>query len=420
MQNSHLRPEARSARRSRAFREAGDQTLALVSQIILNGSFFLVVLLASIKLEPSEFLKVAFANSLIPLIATGLDFGLNQSCLALSFEHKKQDYVALNLMIKAAIVALALAILGLAFALSEPSSELILIVAGASMSFWTATRVIDQYERRFRQYALFNIALAGARVAFGLVALTFNRWIVLIFALHVLSQVPIQILSVTKNRHLRLNSIDWGSLYSILRMAPITFISAGLFSSLPLITLWLLNTKTDTHAAAAFGVVLMFLAPVDLVFLTLKVYVFPKIIETEFKKVDIFGLGQNSMYLIMIGLAAILAISIIPAGFIVDQLYDKKFPEAGSFFRIYFSCHALGCVIGLYNLQSQRPGFVRLLLIANMFRAGATALIVTISGISSYQIVLWSGIIIVLGEFVLAALLMRAPNPERTTGVHQN
>ena len=37
------------------FREFGDQFLALISQVALNGSFFLIMFVASMKLETSEF-----------------------------------------------------------------------------------------------------------------------------------------------------------------------------------------------------------------------------------------------------------------------------------------------------------------------------------------------------------------------------
>ena len=327
-------------------------------------------------------MKLAFANSLIPLIAAGLDLGLTQSCLALSFEYKKNDYLALNLIIKAAIIALAFTLLAISFLTSNITQEVVLAVAAASMSFWAATRAIEQYSQHFRRYALLNIALATTRLTFGLAAIAYNGWIALVFAVYVLAQLPIQVLTFSQSTHLRFSSISSRALGGIVRMAPITFLSTSLFSSLPLLTLWLLNSKGNVASAAAFGVVLMFLAPIDLLFATLKVYILPKTVDSDFSKIDLFGLGHKSMYLLMITLGAALAVSIIPAAYVIDLLYHVRFPEADLFFVTYFSCHAMCGLIGIYTLRSQRPGFIRLSLIANVFRGAATAALVFFSDLS--------------------------------------
>ncbi|MEE1657660.1 hypothetical protein VB618_15750 [Microvirga sp. CF3062] len=391
-----------------SLREIGDQSLVFISQIVLNASFFLLMLLASMWLDPSEFLKLSFANSSIPLIAAALDLGMSQSCLALSFEHKKHDYIALNLAIKGVIIAVAFAALILSLLVSGPSLEIILALAAASMSFWTATRAVEQYARRFRRYSLLNIALAATRIIFGFAAIIYGGWVALIVAIYVLAQLPIQIVTLSQSTYLRFGSINWRALHAVMRMAPITFLARILYLALPLLTLWLLNSDGNTLSAAAFSVVLMFLVPLDLLFATLKVYIFPKIVESEFKNIDLFGFGQRSMYLIMAGLSVMLAIGIVPASLVIDYLYEARFPDAGTFFMTYFSCYAVSCVIGLYTVRSQRPGFVRLSLLANILRAAATAVLMFIPALNPHQIVLWSGIIIVSGELILTALLMRA------------
>lgn len=408
-----LLASAEPTRRSRFLLDVGDQSFAFASQIILNGSFFLIMLIASLRFEPAEFLKLTFANSLIPLIAAVLDFGLSQSCLALSFEHKKQDYVALNLVIKAAILAVACSSVGVSLLIYGPVPELILVIAAASVSFWTATRVVEQYARRFRQYALLNIVLAFTRVTLGLFALTLDNWVALVVAVYILAQVPIQLVTLSRRTQLHLKSVNLQALRPVLRMAPIAFLSLNLFSVLPLMTLWILKTNGNTLSAAAFGVVLIFLAPVDLLYGTLKVYIFPKIIDSDLKSMELFGLGHNSLYLLMGGVGAMLALSIIPGSLIIDFMYAARFPEADLFFVTYFSCHALSCVIGLYTLNSQRPNLIYLSLIINTFRAGATALLFLVPAMSSFQTVLWSGIIIVSGELILMALLRRIPQTKQ-------
>ncbi|WP_262300376.1 hypothetical protein [Microvirga sesbaniae] len=405
LQDPTLQRGGKASVRALVFRDVGDQSLVLASQIVLNLSFFLVMLFASMRFEPANFLELTFANSLIPLIATALDFGLSQSCLALSFEHKKQDYVQLNLIVKAATLLLAAMAFVVAFMLSGSATQLVLVLAAASMSFWTATRVIEQYGRRFRRYAVLNFALAAARILLGLAAAIHGGWIALILAVHVVAQLPIQILTLSRVAEIHFKSVNWNAIKAVVHMAPITFFATSLFSALPLLTLWILNHKGDTLSAAAFGVVLMFLAPIDLLFATLKVYLFPKIVETDFKNIDLFGLGTKSMYVMMGTLTAILVLGLIPASFIIDLLYDKRFPEADRFFVTYFSCHALACVIGVYTMRSQRPGFVRLALIANFMRAAGTTVLIIVPNMTSYQVVLWSGIIVVAGEFVLVALL---------------
>ncbi|KFG68481.1 hypothetical protein [Microvirga sp. BSC39] len=403
-----LSPGRAPTRRSRFLLEAGDQSFAFASQIVLNGSFFLIMLTASMRFEPSEFLKLTFANSLIPLIAAALDFGLSQSCLALSFEHKKQDYVTLNLVIKGAIVTVAISCFAASLLVFGLVPELVLVLAAASLSFWTATRVVEQYAKRFRQYAKLNVALAVSRIVLGFIAITYDSSVTLIIAVYILAQVPIQIATLRKNADLRLKSVDLHALRAMVRMAPMTFLSLNLYSSLPLMTLWILKIKDDTVSAAAFGVVLIFLAPVDLLYGTLKVYIFPKMIEANFSSIDLFGMGNRSMYLLMGGVCALLALSIVPGSILIDFMYNTRFPEADVFFMTYFSCHASASVIGLYTLHSQRPGLIHLSLVTNALRAGGTALFFLVPGMSSYSIVLGSGIIIVLGEFLLAMMLRRA------------
>src|SRR5690348_7662250 len=129
LQDPTLQRGGKASVRALVFRDVGDQSLVLASQIVLNLSFFLVMLFASMRFEPANFLELTFANSLIPLIATALDFGLSQSCLALSFEHKKQDYVQLNLIVKAATLLLAAMAFVVAFMLSGSATQLVLVLA---------------------------------------------------------------------------------------------------------------------------------------------------------------------------------------------------------------------------------------------------------------------------------------------------
>lgn len=393
-------------------RDLRGQIAALGSNLVLNLSLFLIMMLASMKLAPEEFTKLSLATSSMTMLATGLDFGLNQSCLKLAIEHQRFSFIALNFVAKAisfAIVSLALLIA----TMLAPAREFVVLAAAAGTAFWAATRVVEQYGRRFERLAALNLALAGTRVTFGAVAIASHSWILIVLAVHVFAQLPIHVASLLGTVRRLFGSVEWRDLRDLSRISPLMFGSATLFSSLPLITQTLIYRTSDVLASSAFGVVLIFMAPLSLVIVTLRVYILPQTLTVSLRHVDVFGWGRGSMHLLAGGLAGVLTLGLVPASVAINWFYGARFPDADRFFLVYFGAYSLASVIGLYNIRSQRGGLVRLDFYANLVRAGATALLALLPPLNPLAIVAWSAMILVLGELGLCLLLGLKPERMR-------
>ncbi len=381
--------------------EAREQAGVFSSHLLLNGSFFVVVLLASKRLDAIEFADLSLANSWIMVLATVFSFGLDQSALKLSFERNNSSYIAVNLVAKALLFIVAFSVFLFWTALYGRNTNLVVVAAAAGVALWSSTRVVEQYERRFTRLAWLNVSFAVARVSLGSMAVATHDWVLIALSLHVIAQLPVHLMTLaTAMRDLHPKEM-LRSLRPMLAVSPLMFASISLYSALALITMNMLHGRGDALATASFGVALIFIAPLDLFINTIRIYVLPQVLSLDHKEIDVFGLGAGSFNVMVIAFAAVFFGAMLPTAAIIHWIYGTQFPMASAFFLIYFGAVVATSSIGFYNIRVQRQKLLRLAVAVNVCRVAATALMILFPLVTPLAIVVWSGVVLVGGEIGL-------------------
>jgi hypothetical protein len=381
--------------------EAREQAGVFVSHFLLNLSFFLVMFIASKSLDAAEFANLSLANSWIMSLAAFFSFGMDQSALKLSIEHKTDAFIALNLLVKATVFVFVFSAFMIGMAFYGPSRNLLIAAAAAGVALWSATRTVEQYERRFTRLAWLNVAFAAARLGLGGVAIASRSWILIVLALHVIAQLPVHVTTMlTEVRELR-SRLTLSSLGPMLLISPVMFLTISLYGSLSLITQSVFHSRGDILSTSAFGVALLFISAVDLVIGTFRTYVLPQILLRDMSEVDVFGLGAGSFNIIVLAFAAVFLVMTIPTAAVIQWIYGVQFPLAGWFFFIYSGGVIITISISLLNLRVQRQNLLRLAVLVNLGRAAATSLLFLVPDLHPIGVVMWSAAVLIMGEIVL-------------------
>jgi hypothetical protein len=387
---------------------AREQIGVFVSHLTLNASLFVVLFVASVRMLPPEFAKLSLANNSVMQVANVLGLGLDYAAIKLSLEYRTPSYVAINLACKAALLLLGTVALLAWTLVAGFQTELLVGAAGAAVAFWAATAILVQSEQRYRELAGLNLRLAAGRILFGSLALLLSGWAAVILAVHILAQVPVAVATFRHRARPLARAIHWPDGRRLLTLSPLVFASGVLVSLLPLVTQGLLYARNDTIATASFGVVLIFTAPVHTLLATLQIYLLPQAVDRDLREIDAFGLGRGSIHVVVAGFLAALVLPMIPAALVLNLLYGERLPPVATYFLIYFGGQAITSAIGLYNVRAQRGYLVRLAVLVNAGRVGATLMLALWPGLGAEAVVAWSAAILAVGEVVLWRLLARA------------
>ena len=385
-----------------------DQLAVVGSQFFLNLSLFAIVFLASLLLEPAEFVRLSLANTYILALAMVFDFGLNQSTLKLSIENNQPRFVDFNVAVKAGLFFISGITLVLTTAVVGPVPEIVIVTGAAGVAFWISSRVIEQYHRRFLRYAALNLALTASRILFGGLALFTNSGVMIALALHVAAQLPIHGVTLTRlfrQRTALKGTLLWSETRVLRQIAPQMFFNTALYTSIPVITQTAIYLHADTAATAAFGIVLLFLGPLGLIVSTLRIYVLPQVLLTSLSSVDVFGLGRGSFHILVGAFAGVFLLSVVPLSFLLTWVYEARFPQIGPFFLIYFCAQCLTNAVGFYNMRSLREDFIRIALATSALRVAFIAPVLVLPDADALAIVIWSSLVLLSGEFLCAWLL---------------
>src|SRR5215213_3504572 len=126
-------------------------------------------------------------------LANIFSFGLDYSAIKLSIESRSSSFVAINFLVKAAFFGLSLFLFLTWAMLIELRPELLIFAAATSVALWASSVSVMQYRRQFTRFALLNVTIAATRLVFGIVAVMLKSWTLVILALHVAAQFPIQL-----------------------------------------------------------------------------------------------------------------------------------------------------------------------------------------------------------------------------------
>jgi hypothetical protein len=404
---ARIEPVLKILRTLRSSGAAWEQTGVFTSKLALNASLFAVLFLASIRLQADDFAKLSLTNNSVMQLANLFGFGLDFAALILSIETKNGSFVAINFIVKTALYVFAMFIMLFWTSLVELRFELVIFAAAAGVALWASSLTVIQYEREFMRFALMNGMLALTRIVLGIAAAFMQSWMLIIFAVHVLAQLPIHVITLARGVRDFRSVIEWRKLGRLLAFSPLIFASGTLLGALPIVTQSVLYSRTDALAASAFGVVLIFTAPLNTLVATLEIYLLPQALSRRNQDIDVFDLGGGSMKFLAFGFAGGFLIGTAPVAAVLDWIYGNRMPLVSPFFIIYFGGAVLSNSLSFYNLRAQRSNLVRIALMVNLCRAIATALLGFFPWIGSWGIVVSSAGIMVAGEVALWAILSR-------------
>lgn len=391
-----------------------EQIAAFGSQLILSASSFVVMFLASITLSPAEFSALSLANTHVMFLSAVLDFGMNQACLKFSFERTHGNYVYINVAAKFLIFCLCFLGFFATMAIGFPLNDSVILVAAAAIALWTSTRIVEQSARRFFRYSALNVVLGVLRVTLGLIAVRSQDWPTIILFLHVLAQLPIHIFMFTRHYSGIFRSFNWTDLKEIAKTSPVMFGSSLLFNAIPLITQRAIYSTGDVAASSAFAMTLVFMAPLDILVTTLRVYILPQALASDRADAVLFGIRRGGMHWLSGLFFLALCVVTIATAAVIEGIYRNRYPEASTYFLIFFGANVVNSCIAFYNIRGQRSGLVHIELLVNIGRAGAIMAMGMLSTLSPLGLVIGSGIILVSGEVVLFGLLSWSIRNRRT------
>jgi hypothetical protein len=389
----------------KAFLDIQEQSAIFGSQLLLNASLFIIMTVASLKMDHSEFAVLALGMNSITFLSNCLDVGLNHSSLKLAIERDSWSFIAINIALKAVIFAVAIVCLILSALLFSLPAELIVVAAAASAAFWSTTRLVEQHARNFMRLAALNLFLTVTRITFGAVAILTGKWMFVALAVHVVAPLPIHLFTSLKTLRVAVSSIKWRDVVSLGALSPIMFASGSLFNALPLMTQGMIYDQGDTSSAAAFGVALLFTTPMVLVAMTVRLYILPQALTNHHSRIDLFGLGPKSSHVLALAVALMLLAGMGILSLVINAIYSERLPQSTEFFLIYGGCFSAALVLGLYNIGVLRGSLMRLDLATNILRAGLTWALAWPGTFNALDLVVWSGAIMVGGEIFLLCFL---------------
>ena len=335
------------------------------SQIMLNLSFFVILLVASITLDSEEFAKLSLGMGWVNVLANVFSFGIDQAALKLGFERKNSGFVATNVYLKGALLC------GVFSAILIGTSTLVIrtdiavvCAAAAGVAFWTSARTIELFQKNFGRLAVLNLVLASSRILAGGLAIFSHSSTVVLIAIHLVAQLPIHLFTLMHTLRALCTQAQPRLLLPMFKVAPIMFASSVLFTALPVLTQQTMFNNGDTAAASAFGAVLIFVAPLYVVSSTLRAYLLPKILDPAAKP----SLGK-AYFLPLLMLWAVLGLgTAFVVSFIIPFVYGSRLPLVQPFAAVYLSAFILIGVLGLMNLSSQRGSLIIVDLAVNIAR----------------------------------------------------
>lgn len=385
-----------------------EQIAALGSHFLLNLSLFAIVIVSSFILEPAEFAHLSLANNYIVIGAMLMDFGLNTAALKLAIEGDRRDFLDINLALKAGFFVVFTFLFAVFALFVGPVREFAILSCAAGLTFWYATRCIEQYRRLFWRYAALNLKLAASRIIVGGLSLATKDWMIVALAVHVVALVPIcaaTIIKLLRRPDIVRTSFQRSTVMVLMRLAPAYFLAAALYSAIPILAQTAIYLGSNIEATGAFGIVVLLVGPISLLTNTLRIYLQPQIILKSLYNVDVFGLGQGSLHVVVGVYLTFLLLGVVPASFVIDWFYQERLPQAGMFLLIYGSACCVVDALGFYNMRYLRGGLIWVALVVNVVRAALAALPLLRPEIGAYVIVVWSAGVLVAGEFMLFLLL---------------
>lgn len=340
-----------------------------VSQVLLNLIFFALLVCASLMLDTAQFAKLSLSLSWVNVLSIVFSFGLDQAALKLGFERREPGFIAVNVLVKGLLFGITASAMLLASVVFHVDLDIaVAAVAAAGVAFWSATRSVEQFRKRFHRLASLNCILTATRAVFGGLALFSHQPAFILAAVHLAAQLPIHLFTLTKTLNELKGDMRMCLLVPMLKVAPIIFVSGLLFNSLGVTVQQSLYHRGDLAGASAFGVVQLFIAPISILLATLRMYFLPRLLDPDnssnFKKSELMPL---LLLWILLGIGAACVI-----GVIIPLVYSTRLPLAEPFAMSYLSTYVIVAGLGVLNLKSQRGNLIVADLVTNALRFTAT------------------------------------------------
>jgi O-antigen/teichoic acid export membrane protein len=388
-----------------------DTLKVLGSNLAVNLSSFLVLALAARILSVEEFAKLSLIVASSLLGSGVLDLGINVGAVKKYAETKDGRFLATLVGLKLAVSAGCLGLFTVCYGIGVPSFWLIILVSAASVNLWTGARALEQARLQFSRLAQANVLFAALRIILGIMGLAAGNAITLALAFFVGPPLAMAAYKWRGTAAL-IERFDWGPALEVLRYAVPAYISATLYGISIYYPQFVVAQRLDATAVSTFGVLLTYLGPLALFNGSTRFYLLPRVVGKDLKRVDVLG---NQRAMALIGGTLVLGLLAIAGGAVlVEKIYGTNYPGVGFPFWIYISLYLVISYLGFFNLDVHRMGKIAAEAQVNAARLAVLVAVLWLFGDNLRSIVVFSGLTMLAGEWVLFVFIGRLARREAT------
>jgi O-antigen/teichoic acid export membrane protein len=376
-----------------------DTSRILAADLIVAATAFLSLSIAPLVMNTEQFARMSLIIAVGMVLTIVLDFGLSTSAIKRYSEAGEDRWLHALAWVKITVLAIALPIAGLIWAMHGSYFFAMSLLIGAGMSLWGSVRLLDSARQRFDAYLGSNLKLAAFRLVSVPPALFLAGtagWIII--ALYV---APIAVLCALRARQepQMLIAPAKATRAGLFSYAPAVYVSNVAYSALPYLPQLVLHNRFDAHAVASFGIVTTFIAPFSMVLVALRTYLTPRILkQTDANFSSPFSAAGAKLLgsVIALGLGAVAAITLF-----IHLVYGAKYPLAAGLFAGFGVFFVLTSMVGLFNIRLHAHSLPQLDMWVNIARVIGACVVLYFFGHSPLAVAMLTGLVMFVGEIAL-------------------
>lgn len=377
-------------------------TVTFLSTLFVQAATFVVLSISALKMPTSAFADLSIITASAMMSAALLELGISITATKWYRETLDEDVLASALIVRIAIVPIALAIsttIGSFFGMKEIALG---IALGAVLNIWNGGRSADQARQDYRSFSRKSLIFATIRLTAGLATLFLvgNPMLVAV-AIYALPTLA----GLTLAR--RLPNWSWASIsrsWDAARYALFVYIASVTFIALQYVPQFVSHARMDEGSVATYGIALTFASPVSLLVYSLRSVLLPRMIGKH-TGIESFLWSRRGRFVVFATLLTMLAAGYL-GSLILEFLYGGKYPDIAIIFVVFFAGYSATATIGIYSLSLHTVGVPRLGALVGLIRL--TVLTITLLFTRSLlDVVVATAVVMVASEVMLVALLAR-------------
>jgi O-antigen/teichoic acid export membrane protein len=387
-----------------------DTILVSVSNLMANGTTFILMMIAAKTLTITEFSNLSLAVSVCFMLTTVLDFGVNLTLVRSFGINKNSEILDGAMSLKWLTFASVLPFCVAGLILSQNYGYHLSIVAwgllgAAVLNLWMGTRAIEQAHQNFYTYAKNNLSYAAIRLLLGGAAL----WLVdnvdvFFFTAFVLPGLVFVVVQVLKGTAYQISDSSFKAMLIGGRgYSALVFLSSVAYGAILYIPQFVVAHRLSATSVSSYGISLSFLGVVALIANSVRSVLLPRLVG---------GNPKDAIRRLVLKLKKLLPLYLAMSAVIlsvgarsINYWYGELMPDAHYVFLICGS-GLLGTVyVGFFNVSIHAIGRPALEALSNVCRLIVLIPALWVWGNSLLGIAATFAVVLFLGEISTSTLI---------------